>query len=156
MNYILFTTGKEYQLKGEVSVQLDIKLPQDIILGPICLHKSGLLVISSWYAWDGPSGPTKYISAILRIIPIVGVSLWWLFIRSFIRGSLIHDALYQLIRNNLLDPELRDWVDRELIRICKEDKMSSIRRKWIYRGLQVGGGSSIRPENKQKIYRAPI
>ncbi len=158
MNSILFTIGKEYQLKEEIRVELDIQphLEKDIVLGPICLYKSGLLVIAPWYVSDGPSGPTKHISCFLRLIPLVGMWLWWLFIRSFIRGSLVHDALYKLIRHGLLDPSLRNWADIELLKICKEDGMSKIRMAGVKRGLKAGGGSSIRPENKQKEYRAPL
>jgi len=158
MNSIIFTIGKEYQLKEEIKIKLSIKIKieKNIVLGPICLKKSGILVISPWYAWDGPSGPTKYISRFLRPIPLIGMWLWWLFIRSFIRGSAVHDALYKLIRHGLLDPSLRNWADIELIKICKEDRMSKVRMAIVKRGLKEGGGSSIRLENKQKEYRAPL
>ena len=45
----------------------------------IQLTSSGLLTIQPGYAWDGPSGPTWDTP-------------------DFMRGSLVHDALYQLIR----------------------------------------------------------
>jgi hypothetical protein len=43
---------------------------------------------SKGYAWNGPSGPT-------------------LDTRNFMRGSLVHDALYQLMREGRMDNGLR-------------------------------------------------
>ena len=54
--------------------------------GWVSIQPDGRLVIQKGYAWDGPSGPT-------------------IDTENFMRGSLVHDALYQLFREGKLDPE---------------------------------------------------
>jgi hypothetical protein len=71
------------------------------------------------------------------------------------RGSLVHDALYQLLRNELLEPKWREETDRELVRICREDGMSRIRAWWVYRSVRLGGEPAAAPESRKKIHTAP-
>ena len=146
--YILYSTGKEYQLLRDTIYRLIYIHPsEDIKLGPISLTTNGVLTIKKYYTWDGPSGPTKFLRQVLNgLFPI----------KRFMRGALAHDALYQLTRNNLLPASMRDLADRELINICEQDGMSAARRWWIYQGLKIGGASSVLPENKQREYRAPL
>lgn len=66
------------------------------------------LTIRAGYAWDGPSGPTFDT-------------------KDAMRGSLVHDALYQLIAVGVLTAGHRDAADCELARICREDGMWSVR-----------------------------
>jgi len=56
------------------------------------------LLIERGYAWDGPSGPTFDT-------------------KDFMIPSLVHDALYQLLRNGFIDSACRIEADKELIRI---------------------------------------
>ena len=58
------------------------------------------------------------------------------------RGSLVHDALYQLMREGLLDLGWRETADQELRRVCLEDGMSAIRAWWVYKAVRFGGESS--------------
>ena len=77
------------------------------------------IVIFENYAWDGPSGPTLDTS-------------------NAMRGSLIHDALYQAIRSGDLQMKHRKTADRIFRQILKEDGMSFIRRTlwyWCVRGF---------------------
>lgn len=64
--------------------------------------EAGTLSIAAAYAWDGMSGPV-------------------LTTRWNIRASLIHDALYQLIRETALPPECRPIADVIFRRILIED-----------------------------------
>ena len=146
--YILYSVGKEYQLTRDTIFRLIYIRPgTDIKLGPISLSTAGILAIRRYYTWDGPSGPTKLLRRVLNgLFPI----------KRFMRGALAHDALYQLMRNNLLPASLRDAADRELINICEQDGMSAARRWWVYRGLRLGGADSVLSENKQREYRAPF
>ena len=103
----------------------------------IALGTCGTLVIKRGYAWDGPSGPT--------IDP-----------RNFMRSSLVHDALYQLMRDAGLSKEQwRDEADLELKRICLEDGMSRLRTWWVHRGVRLGGDPSASPESRKPIRTAP-
>jgi hypothetical protein len=105
----------------------------------ITLTMEGKLTIRECYAWDGPSGPT-------------------LDTLTFMRGSLIHDALYQLMREGFLD-HVRDRkaADEILRAICIEDGMFKMRAWIVYRGVRMGGGKSARPRgpSKREIICAP-
>ena len=89
------------------------------------------LIVKRGYAWDGPSGPT-------------------IDTKNFMRGSLVHDALYQLMRLGHLDKNVyRIRADRELYSICREDGMCHIRAQVVYWGVRIGGnpGSRYGAEN---------
>jgi hypothetical protein len=139
MECILYKKGYKYQLVDAYTVEIPINPGADISSPSefITLTSSGSLTIKKGYAWDGPSGPT-------------------IDTRNFMRGSLVHDALYQLMREELLDNEAaREPADRLLQKMCKEDGMSSIRAWWVYKGLRIGGDPASDPDNKRPITKAP-
>ena len=75
---------------------------------------------------------------------------------SFMRGSLVHDALYQLMRAEKLDGEIyRKPADRLLQQMCIHDGMSSFRAWIVYRALRFGGGSAADPARKKQPVKAP-
>ena len=113
-----------------------IRVNRHISIKFITLSKGGKLTIKSGYAWDGPSGPTIDTN-------------------TFMRGSLAHDALYQLMRMGLLGIEWRVPSDRYLQELCIEDGMWRIRAWYIYKGLQVADGDAAMPENIKEILVAP-
>jgi len=71
------------------------------------------------------------------------------------RGSLVHDALYQLMREGLLDYKYRDHADKLLQKMCIMDGMSRFRAWYVYRALLRLGGKNALPENKKKVTEAP-
>jgi hypothetical protein len=79
-------------------------LPEDIHAPFIKLFKDGHLEVFEGYCWDGPSGPTIDRATNMR-------------------GSLAHDALYQLMRMGLLGQEYRLKADELLARLWIEDGM---------------------------------
>ena len=93
------------------------------------IDATGRLEIHARYAWDGPSGPS-------------------IDTKSFMRGSLVHDALYQLMRDRVLD-HLRDRksADKLLRQICKADGMNRFRRWYVYRIVRAFGARSARPRD---------
>jgi len=116
--------GYKYQLKKEYKVDTPIKPKTKKVSQFITLDITGGLTIKAGYAWDGPSGPTFDT-------------------KSFMRGSLVHDALYQLMREGLLCKEFHRKISDLLLQVhCKEDGMSSIRAWWVYFGVRLGGNSS--------------
>lgn len=134
---IRYRSGYKYQLVEDYSVQLEhIRTLNPIDSGYISLESSGLLNIKSGYAWDGPSGPTVDSN-------------------SFMRGSLIHDALYQLIRDGLLRRDVREDADKELVLACEKDGMSWIRRKYVYLSLRGFGRSASMPSGERPLMVAP-
>ena len=90
------------------------------------LAADGELVVKKSYAWDGPSGPTIDTP-------------------DFMRGALVHDALYQLIRMEVLPPRYRAYADLLLKKICLEDGMSSFRAGYVYLAVRIFGASAAKP-----------
>jgi hypothetical protein len=100
---IYYREGFKYQLCRAYSVATKVigfsaKTPY------IELTPDGILTISNGYAWDGASGPTVDT-------------------RTSMRGSLVHDAGYQLLRLGLIPQSTRPLWDDELHDICVEDGM---------------------------------
>jgi len=137
MECISYKKGYKYQLTTDYATTMSIKPDSDIITDYIELSSKGQLMIKKAYAWNGPSGPTFD-------------SL------NFMRGSLVHDALYQLMRAVELDSEqFRMPVDKLLQKMCKEDGMSSLRAWWVYQGVRLAGEPAADPVNKKSAIRAP-
>jgi len=143
-----YRKGYLYQLVETIEFQtriLEVFATTDLIT----LHPTGRLIIYANYAWDGPSGPTKWIAA--------GLPGWlkrkWL--KTILRGSLPHDALYELMRKGLLNGKWKPVADKTMLDICREDGMSRFRLWRIRVGLAKFAGFAAMPENKKKILTAP-
>ena len=118
---IFYKGGYKYQLDKEYSINTGLYPSKAIYRGFITLYASGHLVIKYGYAWDGPSGPT-------------------IDTKSFMRGSLVHDALYQLIRDGgLPEDPCRKQADDLLRKICIEDGMTALRAWWVYKAVRFAG-----------------
>ncbi len=141
MNQICYRELKayKYQLWNEYTIQLDMNPDKDIEKIFLSLSSGGLLTIRKGYAWDGPSGPT-------------------IDTKNFMRGSLVHDALYQLMRLGDLDYKLhRAQADEILRSICLADGMSSFRAWYVFKAVRWFAESSAtpRPEQEIKVIFAP-
>ena len=90
------------------------------------LTKAGKLTLRTGFAWNGPSGPT-------------------IDTKNFMRGSLVHDAIYRLIRWKLVRWWVRDYGDVLLYQICMEDRMSKFRATYVLKGVHEGGIDSALP-----------
>lgn len=128
MERIAYRDGYKYQLAHSYEHRLTLQgfLVQDTYYA---LRPDGLLLIAAGYAWDGPSGPTFDT-------------------KTFMRGSLVHDVLYQMIGAGQLPVSVKDYADRVLAEICREDGMSTLRAAWVYRAVHLfgpGGGSAPNP-----------
>lgn len=133
---IHYRKGYKYQLAKDYYRQTDLRPKEDIITQFIRLSTDGVLLIKSGYAWDGPSGPT-------------------IDTKNFMEGSLVHDALYQLMRMDWLPQSARKYADKLLVEICRENGMSKLRCCWVYKGVRGGAGFAASPENKKKVIIAP-
>lgn len=127
----------KYQLVAPYQHNLEI-MQYDIETPFLKLSKNGVLTIKKEYAWDEPSGPT--IDTL-----------------NFMRSSLVHDALYQLIRMEIIPFSYKDYADRLLKKICKKDGMSCFRAWYVYLAVKYFGGSSAKPcsEKPDKIICVP-
>lgn len=121
----------KYQLVEDYAVQIELK-SKNVATPYIALTPEGLLTIKKSYAWDGPSGPTFDT-------------------RNFMRGSLVHDALYQLMREKFLDYKSdREFADDLIRQHCLEDGMSGIRAWYVHKGLRWFGEKFARPPAADK------
>jgi hypothetical protein len=135
---IHYRSGYKYQLKKPVSLPTRV-LPDEesVIDGFVKLGVDGTLEIGNGYAWDGPSGPT-------------------IDTKNFLRGSLVHDALYQLMRETGLDSATwRQTADEELVRLCDVDGMSRVRRWWVLMAVRRFADLAASPESRKPISKAP-
>ncbi len=120
----------KYQLMQDYTIDIDVDLENDIDMGFIILTAAGTLTVKNRYAWDGPSGPT-------------------IDTKTFMRGSLVHDALYQLMRGKYLDyKNERKYADELLKKICLADGMCRLRACYVYRMLRMFGTKNARPSQK--------
>ena len=125
--------GYKYQLMEKYTQETQILVDPGVVTGGrwVVMSKTGKLTIKKGYAWDGPSGPTIDTP-------------------NFMRGSLVHDALYQLIREKLLAQKIRKDADVLLWLICQKDGMSKRRADYVYHAVRMFGGSSAKPSKKAK------
>lgn len=134
----------KYQLMDDYVIGIDIHPVADIIEPPpprqsyIKLERTGRLTVCRFYAWDGPSGPT-------------------IDTKNFMRGSLVHDALYQLMRQGRIGRECREYADGLLRDICREDGMSWFRAWYVHRAVRMFSAAAARPtdEDECAILTAP-
>jgi hypothetical protein len=140
MDKIKYWKGYKYQLAEDYIVQTGVVMEKIIAnlidTDFITLLPQGVLRICKGYAWDGPSGPT-------------------IDTKNFMRGSLVHDALYQLIRQGKLDIKWREQADKELKRICLEDGMSKIRAWYVYKSVRCFAKPAALSSNRKKVCVAP-
>ena len=136
MTKISYKKGYKYQLAEDYKIQTDIFPPVDIYTEYISLTAKGLLFIKRGYAWDGASGPTRDT-------------------KSSMRGSLVHDTLYQLMRMGLLAFMWRYVIDKLLHRICVEDGKYRWRAWAWFKAVRWAAKSAALPENKREVHEAP-
>ncbi len=135
--FIEFRSGYKYQLASNYLIKINIKPNKEVDDKFIKLDKSGNLTVVAGYAWDGPSGP------------VVDT-------KENMRASLVHDALYQLMRHRRLTAkEHKDKADKLFKKICIEDGVLPATAHIYYIGLKMGGKPSTDPKNKKKVHIAP-
>ncbi len=122
----------KYNLYSDFEYETGMSVDSPNSFGLVEISSDGTLFIRKGYAWDGPSGPT-------------------IDTKNFMRGSLVHDALYQLIREKILPESYRKKADQLLRDICIADGMSKFRANYVYRGVRIGGASAV----KLDLLKAP-
>lgn len=122
---IQFSGGYRYCLKVGHETSMKLSPAQGEIDHPFMRIKNGRMYIRKGYSWDGPSGPTIDTN-------------------NFMRGSLYHDALYQLMREGLLHEQYREFADDVLYRMIRENGMFWLRAKWVYWGVRIFGAKHAR------------
>jgi hypothetical protein len=134
---IRYRAGYKYHLKADYRVQLRFIRPtHDIESEFITLTYDGWLWIRHGYAWDGPSGPT-----------------WDT--KDGMRGSLVHDALYQLMRDGWLSISDRQKADREFFIILLEDKMNPARATAWFSAVRICAAGQAKASGEKPLMFAP-
>lgn len=134
---IEYRSGYKYQLAKEYKQRIDIRPRELIVSSYIILTEEGDLTVEVGYAWDGPSGPVIDTTHNMR-------------------ASLVHDALYQLMREGWLNLTThRRKADKMFELMCVEDGVSTALARAFYYGLRAGGYPSARPESLKRIRKAP-
>jgi hypothetical protein len=96
--------------------------------------QGGSLHIRAGYAWDGASGPT-------------------IDTKAMIKASLLHDALYQLIRAHRLPLELRGECDNLFHWYLRKFGMSKFRAGYVRKGVRwFGRKACINGKEQQDNY----
>ena len=129
-----YKSGYKYQTTETIILQTRIIPDEPIISKWLYLDLFGKLTIMEGYAWDGASGPTWDTDN--SIIP-----------------SLYHDAMAQLLRQELINQEWLPFVNAEFDDMLKERGMSWLRRRIWRRGLWLTGGSFANPKNIRIIHK---
>jgi hypothetical protein len=134
---ISYRSGYKYQLATAYVIGINIKPRADIDTEFVKLTTSAELTMARGYAWDGPSGPV-------------------IDQKENMRASLVHDALYQLMRNRKLSISMhKEKADRLFKKMCIEDGVSRSTAHIYYLGLKLGGRPFADPKNKKKTHQAP-
>lgn len=136
MKKIKYSEGYKYQLEEDFEIDTPFRLGLPVQAEYISMTIDGKLHIREGYAWDGPSGPTIDTP-------------------SSMRGALVHDALYQLLREGFLSPEAREKADRMLYDLCREDGMDYVRAKVWYYGVRWFAADAADFKNERKVLTAP-
>jgi hypothetical protein len=135
--FIRYRSEYKYQLADGYSIKTPIKPKQNIKTNFIHLDSEGNLLIKSGYAWDGPSGPVLDTD-------------------DNMRASVVHDALYQLMRNDEISSRThRKAADQLFKDICKKDGVSNLTASLYYKALRRFGKPAASPQNKKVVHRAP-
>jgi hypothetical protein len=102
----------------------------------VMLTADGRLVIAAGYAWDGASGPIPQDSTVMR-------------------GSLVHDALYQLMRECGLSVRWKAEADALLKRMCIADGMPAWQAWIVHAAVRVFGGRYLDSGSRKPVLSAP-
>ena len=115
----------KYQLLTTHMLSTKFRPVSRIVTDYIEIGTDGVMVVKKHYAWDGPSGVSFDTE-------------------NFMRGSLVHDALYQLIDEGHLSADNRLRADNLLRQICREDGMSWFRAWYVYKAVRMFGGMYVK------------
>lgn len=140
IKYIRMGSNWKYRLAETIQIKTRIRpsgglpIERDFFR----LDLDGTLTVRAGYCWDGPSGPAFDT-------------------KTFMRGSLVHDVFYQMIRLGLLPSFCKEDADAELLAICREDGMMEMRVRWVGLALRTFGSrrTTPLPGDILKVLEAP-
>lgn len=143
---LYYKDGYKYWVAKNYAIEVPFAPPDDIISEYIHYLRrpdgKGLLLIKEGYPWDGASGPTFDT-------------------KNTMIGSLGHDAMYELMRLELLPLSFRDDADAWLEALCNEatpgwrKPLEWLRFKGWFLAVRGFAGAQALKENDRPILTAP-
>jgi len=115
----------KYELTETYVDKIPFRFSRSLRLDYIKAEPYGGVIIRKGYRWDGASGPTIDTDDTMD-------------------GSLVHDVLYQLIREGELTMKDRKAADKCIRRMCIDDGMPKFRANYWYFFLRIAGRSSAK------------
>lgn len=134
---ISYTSGYKYQLMARYQIETGLIIKETITTPLLSLEDKGKLTIHRGYAWDGPSGPT----------------IDWPK-GHVMRGALVHDALYQLMRQGQLAQYHRPAIDELMLQIMLKDGMWGWRAQAWYVSVRRVAGMAGDPRSRKVVHYA--
>lgn len=122
--------GYKYQVAETIAVDTTI-IGYHVDTKYFALLEDGRLFAREGYCWDGASGPAFDTKTIMR-------------------GTLFHDALYQLMREGHILRHYRKKADLLLKGICLEDGMWKVRANWVYWAVQTFAKREVFPRKNPR------
>ncbi len=135
---------KSYKYELMAAEVIYVVLPDVILTNnaiyPYIKLRYGLLTVEKYYCWDGSSVPLK------KYTP-----KWlWDSDKYCKTASLFHDALCQLMRENLLDKKYKSYIDRVYKIMLIENGMSKWQANLRYLALRKFGNAGIEKEENPR------
>jgi len=120
----------KYKLEEDIAFSTSI-IGIEVKTEYIELKSHGVLVIRKGYMWDGVTGlPSFATDAMLK---------------HTARGSLLHDAFYQLIRLRLIPAYLKHKIDLEMKERFTQDGLGKIVASMFYQAVKNFGSQYCKP-----------
>ena len=135
-NRIKYRDGYKHQLAETFKILLPVNPVVQYSGEWFDIDIKGLLTIKKNYCWDGASGPTWDTD-------------------NCKKPSLVHDALYQLMRHEVLSRGYRKHADKLFYDMLRDNGMWLVRARLWYRSVRMAAMSAADPKSKKKIYTAP-
>ena len=127
-----YRKGYKYQLASDELFHTSI-IGYRVSKKRVELHPDGTVILREGYAWDGPSGPVFDRDTVMQ-------------------ASILHDALYEMMRWELVPHYEWRAADKEYGKQMKKDGAWAI-TVWInLMGLKLMNGYFALPKNRKKVY----
>ena len=128
-----YKTGYEHKTNCAWYFDTEVYPPETIETDLIRLTTKGSVRLRKHFSWNGANCCPEF--------------------KTSIRGSALHDALFQLLGSGLLDMKWLPQANKEMLKTCKKSGMWAITRVLIRTGLRIGSRVAIKI--KEKILIAP-
>lgn len=110
-----------YELDGIHRYAVGRQFPNAVGTSRFVALREGSIILADGYRWDGPSGPT------------IDTPSWMI-------ASLVHDGLYQLMREGSIPESCRRDADVLMMELLKLHGMPWWRRAYTWAGVRLFGG----------------